>query len=84
MKGTAEVVFARRIDALGAVKKYNNVLLDGKPMQIEIIGTIPTPTVVPQVSNGAIGIPNGASRRFALSFFLRCMPINCDYLYIKF
>ncbi|XP_074561561.1 THO complex subunit 4A-like isoform X2 [Curcuma longa] len=61
-KGTAEVVFARRIDALGAVKKYNNVLLDGKPMQIEIIGTIPTPTVVPQVSNGAIGIPNGASR----------------------
>ncbi|KAG6503089.1 hypothetical protein ZIOFF_035378 [Zingiber officinale] len=62
-KGTAEVVFARRLDALAAVKKYDNVLLDGKPMKIDIIGTnIPTPTVVPQLSNGAIGIANGAPR----------------------
>ncbi|KAG8089336.1 hypothetical protein GUJ93_ZPchr0011g28218 [Zizania palustris] len=37
-KGTAEVVFSRRSDALASVKRYNNVQLDGKPMKIEIIG----------------------------------------------
>ncbi|XP_042456225.1 THO complex subunit 4A-like [Zingiber officinale] len=62
-KGTAEVVFAKRTDALAAVKRYNNVLLDGKPMNIEIIGTnIPTPAVVPQPSNGVMGNPIGGLR----------------------
>nr|GMC96793.1 THO complex subunit 4D [Ipomoea batatas] len=37
--GSAEVVFARRSDALKAVKRYNNVLLDGRPMKIEVIGS---------------------------------------------
>ncbi|WOL01970.1 THO complex subunit 4A-like [Canna indica] len=62
-KGTAEVVFARRADAVAAVKRYNNVLLDGKPMKIEIIGTnIPAPPALPQFSNGSFGNPNGASK----------------------
>ncbi|XP_047332531.1 THO complex subunit 4D-like [Impatiens glandulifera] len=36
--GSSEVVFARRSDAIQALKRYNNVQLDGKPMKIEIIG----------------------------------------------
>ncbi|CAN1160817.1 THO complex subunit 4C [Linum perenne] len=36
--GSAEVVYMRRSDAFSALKKYNNVLLDGKPMKIEIVG----------------------------------------------
>ncbi|KAK4790461.1 hypothetical protein SAY86_017765 [Trapa natans] len=37
-KGTAEVVFKREVDAIAAIKRYNNVQLDGKPMMIEIVG----------------------------------------------
>ncbi|XP_047315594.1 THO complex subunit 4D [Impatiens glandulifera] len=47
--GSSEVVFARRSDAIQALKRYNNIQLDGKPMKIEIIGTnseIPVSTLV--------------------------------------
>lgn len=61
-KGTAEVVFSRRGDAEAAVKRYNNVQLDGKPMKIEIVGTnITTPAVAP-AANGAFGNSNGVPR----------------------
>ncbi|XP_044478716.1 THO complex subunit 4D-like [Mangifera indica] len=36
--GSAEVVYTRRSDAFAALKRYNNVLLDGKLMKIEIVG----------------------------------------------
>ncbi|XP_010907063.1 THO complex subunit 4A isoform X2 [Elaeis guineensis] len=59
-KGTAEVVFSRRADALAAIKRYNNVQLDGKPMKIEIVGmNIETPAAAPQIINGAFGSLNG-------------------------
>ncbi|XP_008658242.1 THO complex subunit 4A isoform X1 [Zea mays] len=58
-KGTAEVVFARRSDAVAAVKKYDNVQLDGKPMKIEIVGTN-TPAAA-----AAHPVPNGGHARNA-------------------
>ncbi|KAI3937931.1 hypothetical protein MKX01_027858 [Papaver californicum] len=62
-KGTAEVVFSRRNDASSAVKRYNNVQLDGKPMKIEIVGTnIGAPGARPPPANGIIGNPYGAPR----------------------
>ncbi|XP_062190303.1 THO complex subunit 4A-like [Phragmites australis] len=50
--GTAEVVFARKVDALDAIKRYNGVLLDGKPMVIELIGNNAEPIpMVPLIHN---------------------------------
>ncbi|XP_062182344.1 THO complex subunit 4A-like [Phragmites australis] len=67
-KGTAEVLFSRRSDALAAVKRYNNVQLDGKPMKIEIIGTNveapPTATFAfnPPAANFNLPFKGGPSR----------------------
>lgn len=56
------MVFSRRADAVAAVKRYNNVQLDGKPMKIEIVGTnVATPAaaaaaaVPPPAANGSFG-----------------------------
>ncbi|XP_065865841.1 THO complex subunit 4A [Euphorbia lathyris] len=61
-KGTAEVVFSRRTDGLAAVKRYNNVQLDGKPMKIEIVGTNIATAAAPATTNGGFGNSNGILR----------------------
>ncbi|KAG8655355.1 THO complex subunit 4A [Manihot esculenta] len=59
-KGTAEVVFSRRTDAVAAVKRYNNVQLDGKPMKIEMATNVATPAA--PASSGTFVNSNGAPR----------------------
>ncbi|XP_015056383.1 THO complex subunit 4A-like [Solanum pennellii] len=61
-KGTAEVIFSRRRDAEAAIKRYNNVQLDGKPMKIELAGTNIAPPALPPIRNRLYGNPNPAPR----------------------
>jgi len=44
----------RHSDALSAIKKYNNMRLDGKPLQIELVGTS-SPVVAPLHQNNLLG-----------------------------
>lgn len=68
-QGTAEVVFSRRTDAVNAVKRYNNVQLDGKPMKIEIVGTNVATPAAPPAANGTFGNSNGIARGYASLIF---------------
>ncbi|KAK9075809.1 hypothetical protein SSX86_004138 [Deinandra increscens subsp. villosa] len=62
-KGTAEIMFSRQQDALAAVKRYNNVQLDGKPMKVEIVGiNLVAPVGGPPLANNSIGYMNGYPR----------------------
>ncbi|CAA0836814.1 THO complex subunit 4D [Striga hermonthica] len=62
--GTAEVVFARKTDALQAFKRYNNVQLDGRPMKIDIIGANAEIPISPRFN---VGGPNGKKRTVVMT-----------------
>lgn len=62
-KGTAEVVYSRRGDAIAAVKKYNDVQLDGKPMKIEIVGNNLQAASAPSGRHGSANFGGASSRR---------------------
>ncbi|XP_062195375.1 THO complex subunit 4D-like isoform X2 [Phragmites australis] len=59
--GTAEVVFTRRSDAIASLKRYNNVLLDGKAMKIEVIGSDLGLPMTPRIN--VVGASNGRATR---------------------
>ncbi|KAH8511388.1 hypothetical protein H0E87_008811 [Populus deltoides] len=58
--GSAEVMYTRRSDAFSALKKYNNVLLDGRPMKIEIVGANPEVPISARVN---VSGTNGKKKR---------------------
>lgn len=66
------MVFSRRTDAVAAVKRYNNVQLDGKPMKIEIVGTNMATRAVAPAANGNFGNSNGVSRGYAFKIRKIC------------
>ncbi|KAL2642039.1 hypothetical protein R1flu_009626 [Riccia fluitans] len=66
-KGTAEVVFSRRADAVAALKRYNNVQLDGKPMKIELIGTNLSTGAPSRAANGALAAAGGRGRTVVMT-----------------
>lgn len=61
--GTADVVFERKPDAIKALKKYNKVSLDGRPMDIKLTaGLEQTVSVAPRLSVGSAPARRGAAR----------------------
>ncbi|KAL8142108.1 hypothetical protein V2J09_015140 [Rumex salicifolius] len=71
--GSAEVVYTRRSDAFAAIKRYNNVRLDGRPMKIEIV--TPKSELPVSARINVIGGVNGASIRRVVTTQGRGRPI---------
>lgn len=73
-QGSAEVVFARRSDAYQALKRYNNVQLDGKPMKIEIVAPKPD---IPLSARVDVGRANGRRTVVMMYVILILLSLHC-------
>ncbi|CAH9121338.1 unnamed protein product [Cuscuta epithymum] len=62
-KGTGEVVYFQKSDALMAIRKYNDIPLDGKPIKIEEVGKInfEVPAWPPMTGIALGNYPKGSS-----------------------
>lgn len=49
-QGNCEIFFARKADGLRAVKKYNNVPLDGRKMKIDVVGQVARAAPAPRAA----------------------------------
>lgn len=55
-EGTAEVDFEHNVDALKALRQYNNLRLDGMPLKIEFVGVDVNTSPYPPAPKGIAGI----------------------------
>lgn len=72
------MVYARRSDAIAAVKRYNNVQLDGKPMKIEIIGNNLGLPIAPRVN--VVGGANGRGKRTVVMTYVLLNSLSSQIL----